>query len=30
MAPKAKMPTCGWLMMGVPITLPKVPTLLMV
>src|SRR5680860_1273164 len=30
MAPKARIPTWGWLMMGVPKTLPKVPTLVTV
>ena len=27
MAPTASIATCGWLMMGVPIKLPNVPTL---
>ena len=29
-APMAKIATCGWLIIGVPITLPNVPTLVIV
>ena len=29
-APKAKIPTCGWLIIGVPISVSKTPTLLIV